>query len=424
MTKNQTAIYIVSSESRSKINEYKIGKHTGDQKKLESRYSTYIIDPIVYYFKYFNSAEKYENKILFELADYRIKNSKGSMTEWIRMDINELINRVNDTIEKIKNEENDLKNETFSDNDSDYNTNDDSDYNTNDDSDYNTNDDFKFNDTNNAQYKIYRCERCKKIFDRKSNYTNHINRKNKCKYNSKTSKKINPSCPNCCKEFSRKYSVDRHLKVCKGDLTKTKGKINYNIKISGNNNNTKIDKSKKIINNINIISLNFPPDKYTLSEDLDKILSTNNDSVIEIVKKTNVKKNKSKHNIYSSNKNSLYDEIYMNGRRNRINTRNVDEILNMILQTKTEDLNDFLNEMGDILKDETKEKIKQAIKKFYDTKSRKTLKSHLKIILFDNKDMVKKTKKLAKYISDNESDEIDISDNENDNESDIDISDN
>lgn len=254
---------------------------------------------------------------------------------------------------------------------------------------------------------MYKCAICKKEFDRKSNYTNHINKKNKCKYNSKTCKISNPECPKCHKHFTRKYSVDRHLKICGGNATKikVKGNNNTNINMNGNDNTVNnTNNSKKTINNsVNIILLNFPPDKYTLSKDLAKILSSNENLVISMVKKTNVNKHKPEHhNIYYPDEKKSTGKIYTN---NRWKTKSIDEILNMMVETKTEDLNEFLNEMCDILNNETKEKIKQAIKDFYDTKSRKKLKSYLKIILFDNKDMIKKTKKLAKYVSDSNDDD-------------------
>ena len=44
---------------------------------------------------------------------------------------------------------------------------------------------------------MYKCSRCKKEFDRKSNYEYHINKKYKCKYqgNSKTPKNITHKYP-------------------------------------------------------------------------------------------------------------------------------------------------------------------------------------------------------------------------------------
>lgn len=76
---------------------------------------------------------------------------------------------------------------------------------------------------------MYICHRCKKEFDRKSNFDQHINKMNKCKIiksikGSKSNKKNTYKCPKCDKNFTRKYSVTRHLQICK---------INFNNKING-----------------------------------------------------------------------------------------------------------------------------------------------------------------------------------------------
>ena len=65
---------------------------------------------------------------------------------------------------------------------------------------------------------MYQCKRCKKVFDRKSNYERHINRVFKCSpcNSNKTSKKsIIPQCPYCGKTFTRPYGIKKHLAVCK-----------------------------------------------------------------------------------------------------------------------------------------------------------------------------------------------------------------
>ena len=67
---------------------------------------------------------------------------------------------------------------------------------------------------------MYKCKRCKKVFDRKSNYECHVNRIFKCSLSNsnKTAKKLTiPQCPNCGKIFTRPYGVKKHLSVCKNN---------------------------------------------------------------------------------------------------------------------------------------------------------------------------------------------------------------
>lgn len=61
---------------------------------------------------------------------------------------------------------------------------------------------------------IYKCEKCKHQFDRKSTYNNHLTRKNPCKLNDN----VDNECSYCNKKFSKLSNLNKHLKICKEKL--------------------------------------------------------------------------------------------------------------------------------------------------------------------------------------------------------------
>jgi hypothetical protein len=78
---------------------------------------------------------------------------------------------------------------------------------------------------------LYKCNKCLKEFNKKSNYKTHINRKTPC--NRKTSFESCVSnvpklehdsnkhmCQFCNKSYSRKPNLNRHLKTCKIKIDK------------------------------------------------------------------------------------------------------------------------------------------------------------------------------------------------------------
>ena len=77
---------------------------------------------------------------------------------------------------------------------------------------------------------IYKCEKCKKEFNRKSTYNTHINRKNPCKLDTNDS----TQCSYCNRIYSTKYNLNAHLKLC-------------TIKISDDDNKLQIEELKKML---------------------------------------------------------------------------------------------------------------------------------------------------------------------------------
>ena len=57
---------------------------------------------------------------------------------------------------------------------------------------------------------LYTCDKCKKEFNRKSSYDNHLLRKNPCKLDLS----INNECTFCNKTYTTKYNLTKHLNNC------------------------------------------------------------------------------------------------------------------------------------------------------------------------------------------------------------------
>ncbi|AQN67869.1 T5orf172 domain protein [Saudi moumouvirus] len=94
------SIYIVSTLEKAAQNEYKIGSHTGTQRKLLARYGTPLIDPIIYFFRPVYNSKKIETIILEKLNEHRRINSSGNKTEWIKLNIDKIIKEVCEIIQK------------------------------------------------------------------------------------------------------------------------------------------------------------------------------------------------------------------------------------------------------------------------------------------------------------------------------------
>ena len=111
------------------------------------------------------------------------------------------------------------------------------------------------------------------------------------------------------------------------------------------------------------------------------------------------------HNIYYRDTHSSNGEIYTG---NEWTTKKIDEILDTLVDTRIGDLNNLLDEMGDLLSKKARKKIIEAISNADyprhnspNPDSRDNLKKHLKLILYNNRHNVKKTIDQIKDITDN-----------------------
>lgn len=73
-------------------------------------------------------------------------------------------------------------------------------------------------------------------------------------------------------------------------------------------------------------------------------------------------------------------------------TKNINEILNKLIDAKTEDIREILDTYQNVINDKTKEKLQNAIKSesYKNIESRKLMKKYLKPILFNGSKALKK----------------------------------
>ena len=86
--------YIVSTRRRAAKNMYKIGRHKGNKKKLQSRYVTYLVHPIIFFFHETKNAFDIEKMVKEKLYNHRIANEDGHKTEWVNLSLGVLFERV------------------------------------------------------------------------------------------------------------------------------------------------------------------------------------------------------------------------------------------------------------------------------------------------------------------------------------------
>jgi hypothetical protein len=86
-----TSIYVVSTLDRIKEHTFKVGKHSGSQQKLLSRYKTPLIEPLIIYFRPSVQSSEIEKQVLSQLDQYRIKDQDNKKTEWVKLDSIEII---------------------------------------------------------------------------------------------------------------------------------------------------------------------------------------------------------------------------------------------------------------------------------------------------------------------------------------------
>jgi uncharacterized C2H2 Zn-finger protein len=122
---------------------------------------------------------------------------------------------------------------------------------------------------------LYKCEKCNKEFNQKSNYVIHINRKKPCNINIIINeKKILYKCDKCNKEFNQKSNYLTHINrkiPCNNNIS-----IEDKYKILENQNNNLIKENDIIKNKIIILEQENIKINELYNNLLDKCIKNNN----------------------------------------------------------------------------------------------------------------------------------------------------
>ena len=290
----------------------------------------------------------------------------------------------------------------------------------------------------------YKCERCNKEFVYKNDYTRHVERKNPCKeiaqnstisaqnstfLKKDTNDENNIVCRYCRKEFSRLFTLNRHIdgycKAKKANDCKMEELMEKLIKLEEDNkkihnleerlgkNDKEIEelkkenaKYKKIINNTqnikidtlnNTVNINIAPYgqedlSYITKKDYQKIFSRANMSVPAFVEQVHFNKNKPEnHNVYISNMRADYGLMY-DGEQWAIH--NKEDLLDNMYEDKTIILLDKFEHQYDSLDEQTKKMFERFVKRHEkdDDKLKTIVKKELQQILYNKRKMAIETK--------------------------------
>jgi uncharacterized C2H2 Zn-finger protein len=241
----------------------------------------------------------------------------------------------------------------------------------------------------------YQCEKCEKVFKLKTDYTRHLARKNPCNF---VDPKKELECEFCHKKYTRQFTLKRHQLSCPKKVE--------NISIGDNSNhNTVLNQSNHNIINPSI-TINIVP---FLGENMDKLTIKDKKGILkkcymaipELIRQVNFNPNiPENHNVFISSIKSKYGNVN-DGKKWII--MKVDQLLDDLINKKKDDIEDLLEEFEDEIPEKVINKIREVITSIdYDPmdedvkdkklmKFKKLIKDEVKMLLYNNKDIVQAT---------------------------------
>lgn len=264
----------------------------------------------------------------------------------------------------------------------------------------------------------YICDRCNKIFDQKSHYNDHLNRKKPCiaitpgaepKLTNIIQKNGNNiisdvlKCSFCNKVFTRKDNLTRHMndrcqikKLTEASMEKVAEKVLEKLKeenksIINNTTNITIDKLQINYAKPSIVPYGEEDTSNISDSTYIKLFVKQINSVPELVKYLHFDENHPEnHNVYISNIKDGYVLVY-DGKQWEIKYRDV--FLDDMFERGWTFLEEKFNELIDKLSEVEIRKFKAFLDKAEEDKTIKHVKNELRLILYNKRNMVIETRK-------------------------------
>lgn len=232
---------------------------------------------------------------------------------------------------------------------------------------------------------IFKCDRCRRNFSNKFSYDRHISRDKKCPLITEDNQY---QCDECMKLFKHKSSYSRHIKICKVKIpSKTKIVNNTNItdpKLNVNN-NVGIDGDVKVVK--------FGSENLSyMTDDLFKqILGRGMRSVQEYIEHSNFHEDHPEnHNIFIANLHDKYIVIY-DGKKWYICDR--DEKMEDIIYAKSDHLEVKFNELKEGMDPRDVLKFENFMKRRDDDDVMNKIKGELTLQFYNNRYLPQRQKR-------------------------------
>jgi hypothetical protein len=230
----------------------------------------------------------------------------------------------------------------------------------------------------------YECEKCGKTFTQKSNFETHMNRKIQC--TEQLSVDGNNICKICNKAFQSRSGLYYHSKneLCEPHVTI-------------------VDKQQNIENNTNVENMNVEGDvkvvkfgeenlSYISDDTFKKIIGRGFKSLEEFMNHVHFNKDHPEnHNIYVA---SMKDGHVVTFDGKKWNVGIADQVLDDIIQQKSDILEDKYDEIVDKLSPMESKKFNNFINRKDDARVNLKLKRELRVQLYNNRHFAKDARKL------------------------------
>ena len=361
-------IYIIQTDYNFN-NIFKIGKTVNLYNRLNDYRCGSVVEPRLYYYYSFKNIKKADNDLKKMLKKYNIKR------EIYKCDLNELRKIILNYQNKIDNVK--IENEPLI-----------------------------------KQTDLSECICCNKIFYLKEDMFKHLK---ECKEYQDLFSKNRYQCQDCDSTFSHKTNFYRHKKhFCKGsnknisESSEEESVENLQKKVKAAEKKVEVELLKKklaeaekkidelkmsqTVTNINIFAYNKNPDmSHLTNHDFLKIMNRGVNSVPKLIEAIHFNPDKPEnHNVYIPNLKNKYAMIY-NGKKWDLS--NKEDIIDDMYDDNSNILEEKMEEFENSEKNsKVLNKFKRFINKKEDERIRNKVKDQIKLLLFNNKEVLKQIK--------------------------------